>query len=173
MQPYRALGWWQWMYRVSPFTYFIEGLLGQGRFSALYIMRIMLILSSAIGGKDINCAQHEFVPITPPSGLSCGDYMYNFMSTAGGYLADPAATEICLFCPYRTTDQYMYAGFNITYSHHWRDLGIMLGITAFNVSLDYHRLFLSSSFTMSRSLQFSRSHTSAAFAKETLLLACS
>lgn len=30
IQPYRALGWWQWMYRLSPYTYLIEALLGQG-----------------------------------------------------------------------------------------------------------------------------------------------
>lgn len=30
LQPYRSLGWWQWMYRVSPFSYLIEGLLGNG-----------------------------------------------------------------------------------------------------------------------------------------------
>jgi len=32
LQPYRALGWWKWMHRLSPFTYVIEGILGQGRF---------------------------------------------------------------------------------------------------------------------------------------------
>lgn len=116
LQPYRALGWWQWMYRVSPFTYFIEGLLGQ-----------------AIGGSDINCAQHEFVPVIPPSGSTCSEYLNPFMEYAGGYLADPSATSTCLFCPYRTTDDYMFAAFNIKSSHHWRDLGIMLGITVFNV----------------------------------------
>ena len=30
LQPFSQLGWWRWMYRVSPFTYFIEGALGQG-----------------------------------------------------------------------------------------------------------------------------------------------
>ncbi|KAG6838733.1 hypothetical protein C0991_009116, partial [Blastosporella zonata] len=29
LQPYRLLGWWQWMYRLSPYTYLIEGLVGQ------------------------------------------------------------------------------------------------------------------------------------------------
>ncbi|KAG1767598.1 ABC-2 type transporter-domain-containing protein [Suillus placidus] len=116
LQPFRALGWWQWMYRVSPFTYFIEGLLGQ-----------------AIGGTAINCAQHEFVPVIPPSGSTCAEYLDPFMSYAGGYVADPSATSMCLFCPFRTTDEYMFAAFNIEASHHWRDLGIMLGITAFNV----------------------------------------
>jgi ATP-binding cassette subfamily G (WHITE) protein 2 (SNQ2) len=88
----------------------------------------------AIGGTAINCAQHEFVPVIPPSGSTCAEYLDPFMSYAGGYLADPSATSTCLFCPYRTTDEYMFAAFNIEASHHWRDLGIMLGITAFNVS---------------------------------------
>ncbi|KAG0700792.1 ABC-2 type transporter-domain-containing protein [Suillus ampliporus] len=116
LQPYRALNWWRWMYRVSPFTYFIEGLLGQ-----------------AIGGTNINCEQQEFVPVIPPSGSTCGQYMDPFISYAGGYLADSNTTSTCLFCPYRTTDEFMFSAFNITYSHRWRDLGIMLGITAFNV----------------------------------------
>lgn len=30
LQPYRQLGWWRWMYHVSPFTYLIGALLGQG-----------------------------------------------------------------------------------------------------------------------------------------------
>ena len=30
LQPFRLLGWWQWMYHLSPFTYLIEGLVGQG-----------------------------------------------------------------------------------------------------------------------------------------------
>ena len=32
LQPFAQLGWWKWMYRVSPFAYLIEGLLGQGLF---------------------------------------------------------------------------------------------------------------------------------------------
>lgn len=62
--------------------------------------------------------------------------MDEFISFAGGYLANSNATSTCLFCPYRTTDQYMSTGFNIEYSHHWRDFGIMLGFIGFNVSLD-------------------------------------
>ena len=32
LQPFRLLGWWQWMYHLSPITYLIEALLGQGAF---------------------------------------------------------------------------------------------------------------------------------------------
>lgn len=31
LQPFAQLGWWQWMYRLSPYSYLIEGLLGQGK----------------------------------------------------------------------------------------------------------------------------------------------
>jgi ATP-binding cassette subfamily G (WHITE) protein 2 (SNQ2) len=30
LQPYQHLGWWKWMYRVSPYTYVIEAVIGQG-----------------------------------------------------------------------------------------------------------------------------------------------
>jgi ATP-binding cassette subfamily G (WHITE) protein 2 (SNQ2) len=116
LQPFSQLGWWRWMYRVSPFTYLIEGLFGQ-----------------AVSGQAIICTSAELVPIVPPSGLSCADYMDPFMSYAGGYLANPDATSNCLYCPFQTTDQYMYVGFNIEYAHRWRDVGIMLGVTLFNV----------------------------------------
>ncbi|KAG2033358.1 pleiotropic drug resistance ABC transporter [Suillus americanus] len=116
LQPFRALGWWTWMYRVSPFMYLVEGLLGQ-----------------AIGGQLINCASIELVQINPPSGLSCATYMDPFISFAGGYLTNPDATTECLYCPYRTTDEFMFSSFNILYSHHWRNTGIVLGVVVFNV----------------------------------------
>ncbi|OJA14947.1 hypothetical protein AZE42_03704 [Rhizopogon vesiculosus] len=116
LQPFNELGWWQWMYRVSPFTYLIEGLVGQ-----------------VIGGQPIVCASTEFAPILPPTGLTCADYMGPFISFAGGYLANPNATSECLYCPFQTTDQYMFAAFNIEYSHRWRDVGIILGTIVFNV----------------------------------------
>ncbi|KAG1859895.1 ABC-2 type transporter-domain-containing protein [Suillus tomentosus] len=116
LQPFRALGWWQWMYRVSPFTYVVEGILGQ-----------------AIGGQLINCASTELVTVDPPSGFSCATYMDPFISFAGGYITNPNATTACLYCPYRTTDEFMFSNFNILDSHHWRNTGIVLGIVVFNV----------------------------------------
>lgn len=96
--------------------------------------RIELNLFLAVGGQAIVCASAELVPIVPPNGLTCAEYMDPFISYAGGYLN---ATSSCLYCPFQTTDQYMYAGFNIQYSHRWRDVGIMLGVTVFNVSYDF------------------------------------
>ena len=108
------------MYRLSPYTYLIEGLLGQ-----------------ALGRQDINCSPVEFVQLTPPSGETCQSYMENFISFAGGYLSNPEATDACNYCSSRTTDQFLINSFNIFYEHHWRNLGFMVAFTAFNVSLPH------------------------------------
>lgn len=116
LQPYSQLKWWQWMYWTSPFTYIIEGLLGQ-----------------AIANIDINCSPTELVVIQPPLNMTCGDYMSTFISEVGGYLTDSSATSACNYCPYRTTNEFLSSNFNIMYQHRWRDLGIVLGFTGFNM----------------------------------------
>ncbi|CAA7262034.1 unnamed protein product [Cyclocybe aegerita] len=118
IQPYVHLGWWKWMYRVSPFTYLIEGLLGQ-----------------AIGHQEVNCSPVEFVSINPPAGLTCQQYMAAYMSFAGGYLTNPDASSACQFCSIRTTDQFLELGFNIRYENRWRNLGILVGFSVFNTIL--------------------------------------
>ncbi|KAG2044053.1 pleiotropic drug resistance ABC transporter [Suillus americanus] len=115
IQPFFELNWWKWMYRASPFTYIIESRLGQ-----------------AIGSQAIICSSTELVSVNPPKGLTCGKYMDPFIEFAGGYLTNPGAAEGCQYCPYKTTDQFMYSRFNIKYSDHWRNLGIIFGFVAFN-----------------------------------------
>lgn len=116
LQPYHALGWWQWMNRVSPHTYIIESLFGQ-----------------AVGRQPITCSPVEFVTITPPSGQSCGQYMGPYMSSAGGYLTNPDATSSCHFCSVRTTDELIQRSFQMSYDHHWRNLGLIMAFTFFNI----------------------------------------
>ncbi|PFH48337.1 hypothetical protein AMATHDRAFT_65762 [Amanita thiersii Skay4041] len=119
LQPFRLLGWWKWMYHLSPYTYLIEGLVGQ-----------------AIGRQSIICANQELVTVDPPSG-SCGAYLNQYVSTSGGYVANPDATSGCLFCSSRTTDQFIGPSFNIFWSNHWRDLGIFCAYIIFNLILIY------------------------------------
>ncbi|CDO77419.1 hypothetical protein BN946_scf184857.g26 [Trametes cinnabarina] len=120
LQPYRELGWWQWMYRLSPFTYLIEALLGQ-----------------ALGKQPIQCAPVELVTIQPPSGQSCAQYMEPYIAMAGGYLTNPDASSGCQYCEFSTTDGFLGTSFNIFYSHHWRDLGIFVAFICFNVFCIY------------------------------------
>ncbi|KAG2067968.1 hypothetical protein BDR04DRAFT_1120121 [Suillus decipiens] len=83
----------------------------------------------AIGGQLINCASSELVQVDPPSGLSCAAYMDAFISYAGGYITNPNATAQCLYCPYRTTDEFMYSSFSALNSHHWRNVFAIFAFT--------------------------------------------
>lgn len=40
LQPYAQLNWWVWMYRLSPYTYLIEAILGQGSFSGRLVLSV-------------------------------------------------------------------------------------------------------------------------------------
>ncbi|KAG5644211.1 hypothetical protein DXG03_008874 [Asterophora parasitica] len=120
LQPFRELGWWKWMYHVSPYTYLIEALLGQ-----------------ALGHHAIRCSPVELVTLTPPSGQTCGSYLDTYISHAGGYVTNPSATSACEFCAFATTDQFLENNFNIFYSNHWRDFGIMIGYIIFNIAAIY------------------------------------
>ncbi|KAF9449781.1 pleiotropic drug resistance ABC transporter [Macrolepiota fuliginosa MF-IS2] len=116
MQPFRELHWWKWMYRLSPYTYLIEGLLGQ-----------------ALGRQSIECSAIEFVQLNPPSGMTCAQYLNPFISAAGGYLTNPDATTTCNFCSMSTADQFLASGFNIFYDHAWRNFGFMIVYIVFNI----------------------------------------
>ena len=54
--------------QLSPFTYLIEGLLGQ-----------------AVGRQQITCAAQELVPVNPPDGQTCVQYLQAYIDTAGVY----------------------------------------------------------------------------------------
>ncbi|KAI0827349.1 pleiotropic drug resistance ABC transporter [Trametes gibbosa] len=125
MQPYSQLGWWQWMYRLSPYTYLIEALLGQ-----------------ALGKQPIECSTVELVTIQPPSGQTCSQYMDNYISFAGGYITNPDATSGCQYCTFASTDAFLGTSFNIFYSHHWRNLGIFVAFIFFNVFAIYSLTYI-------------------------------
>jgi ATP-binding cassette subfamily G (WHITE) protein 2 (SNQ2) len=125
LQPYRQLGWWKWMYHLSPFTYLIEALLGQ-----------------AVGGQLINCSDKELVTLQPPAAESCGAFMAQYISSVGGYLTNSDATSDCRFCSSRTTDEWMGPTFNIFYRNHWRDFGIFCAYILFNIFLVYLLTYL-------------------------------
>lgn len=103
------------MYRVSPFTYFVEGILG-----------------TAVANTPVQCGDDELQTFSPPSGQTCGDYMQVYQSAAGGYLIDPAATSDCQFCQLTSTNTFL-DNFGIKYSNRWRDFGLIWVFIIFNV----------------------------------------
>ncbi|KZT26095.1 pleiotropic drug resistance ABC transporter [Neolentinus lepideus HHB14362 ss-1] len=125
LQPFRLLGWWKWMYHVTPFTYLVEGLIGQ-----------------AVAKSEVQCSAVEFVQLTPPSGSTCGQYLQNYIAAAGGYLTNPDATSACHFCSVANTDQFLEGNFNIQYSHRWRDVGLLFVYVAFNIAATYGLLYI-------------------------------
>ncbi|KAK0449820.1 pleiotropic drug resistance ABC transporter [Desarmillaria tabescens] len=120
LQPYGLLGWWKWMYRLSPFTYLLEGIIGY-----------------AAGNSLLTCSSLEYVTLVPPEGRTCSEYMDLFIGYAGGYLLDPSATAACSFCPFRTSEAYLESNFNIKYDNHWRDMGVFVGFIVFNIIMVY------------------------------------
>lgn len=108
-------GFWIFMYRVSPFTYWIGG-----------------IVSTELHGKPVQCAEREVAQFNPPSGQTCGRYLAPFLEQSPGYLENSSATSDCRYCSISVADQYL-AGPRIFYSERWRNYGIVWAFVAFNI----------------------------------------
>ncbi|KGO44533.1 CDR ABC transporter [Penicillium expansum] len=109
-------GFWIFMYRCNPFTYFVEGFLG-----------------TAISNAKATCASNEFLRFNAPNGSTCGDYMQNYLDLAGGYLLDPGSITNCDFCQVAETNKFL-AGVNISFANRWRNFGIMWAFVVFNIA---------------------------------------
>lgn len=112
--PQSLPGFWIFMYRVSPFTYIVEGMLSIG-----------------LANQEITCAQNEYVKFLPPGDQTCAAYMEPYISQVGGYLQDPNATAECNYCTYSSTNVFLSA-VSAKYSHVWRDYGILWAYIIFN-----------------------------------------
>jgi ATP-binding cassette subfamily G (WHITE) protein 2 (SNQ2) len=87
-----------------------------------------------LGKQNVNCTAVEFVMLNPPQGQTCGEYLGRYITSSGGYLTNSDATSGCEFCPVANTDQFLESNFNISYTHGWRDIGIIFAFTLLNVS---------------------------------------
>ncbi|KAF2270502.1 ABC-2 type transporter [Lojkania enalia] len=108
-------GFWIFMYRASPFTYWVSG-----------------IVAAAISGRGVECSSSETSVFDPPSGQTCGQYLAAYLSQAPGTLQNPAATSQCQYCSISTADQYL-AGSNIYWSERWRNFGLVWVYIFFNI----------------------------------------
>ncbi|KGO61449.1 CDR ABC transporter [Penicillium expansum] len=116
MQPPSALpGFWIFMYRVSPFTYWIGGMAG-----------------TQLHNRQVVCSTSELAIFDPPSGQTCGQYLMKYVTAAGGQLLNPEATSDCSYCSLKVADQYLSTA-GISYSDRWRNFGIMWAFIAFNI----------------------------------------
>ncbi len=104
------------MYRVSPFTYLISGM-----------------LSTAVANTNVVCADNEFLRFEPPNGSTCAEYLEPYIGRTGGYVLNPDAAADCSFCPQSSTNIFL-AGVGANYSDAWRNFGIMWAYVIFNVA---------------------------------------
>ncbi|OJJ46022.1 hypothetical protein ASPZODRAFT_16617 [Penicilliopsis zonata CBS 506.65] len=118
LQPPSALpGFWIFMYRVSPFTYYIGG-----------------IAATALHGRSVQCSPSEMSVFNPPSGETCYQYLEQYLEATGvGTLSRPNATSNCEYCSMSSADEYL-AERNIYYSQRWRNYGLFWCYCVFNVA---------------------------------------
>ncbi|CCD25960.2 pleiotropic drug resistance family ABC transporter NDAI_0G01840 [Naumovozyma dairenensis CBS 421] len=107
--------WRRFMWRTSPYTYYVQNLVG-----------IML------HKKPVICSEKELNYFAPPSGQTCGEYMEPFLSRATGYITDPASTSNCSYCLYKVGDEYL-TRMESSYSYLWRNFGIFWIYIIFNL----------------------------------------
>ncbi|KAJ2743730.1 ATP-binding cassette transporter snq2 [Coemansia sp. BCRC 34301] len=107
--------WRSWMYWLSPYHYFIEG-----------------VIVNEMHDTPVRCKSKEFFAFTPAAGQSCAQFAGPWVDSARGYLRDPGATTSCDYCMYLTGDEY-YDTLSWSFAHRWRNFCILLGFVAFNI----------------------------------------
>ncbi|KAL4938956.1 hypothetical protein BDV06DRAFT_231366 [Aspergillus oleicola] len=105
---------WIFMYRVSPFTYLVSGMLSVG-----------------LANTNIICAANEYLHFDPVNG-TCAEYTEPYRAEMGGYVLNGGATSDCAFCPMQDTNAYL-ATVSADYGDVWRNWGVMWVYIVVNV----------------------------------------
>ncbi|KAH9905245.1 ABC transporter-like protein [Xylariomycetidae sp. FL2044] len=109
---------WIFMYYVSPFTSFLQGLAVAG-----------------LTGIDVHCSSIELTQLQIPvefARRTCNDYLGQYALDTGGYIANPLATGDCQYCPVSSSDTVLKS-LGINSQHSWRNPGIMAAYVIFNI----------------------------------------
>ena len=113
--PVQLPGFWIFMYRLSPFTYLIDGM-----------------LSTGLSNQKIRCSSIELTQFNSPPNQTCGDYVASYVAGFGGYVENPDATSDCSFCSADQTNTYLRQ-LNSSYTTRWRNFGVMWAFITFNI----------------------------------------
>lgn len=119
MQPSNLPGFWKFMYRVSPLTYLIHGL-----------------VSAGVANMEMACSSTELLRVQSPPNLTCGAYFREYMAQAGGQVMNPLSTGECLFCPI-TDANSVISGFGVEVEYRWRDFAIFTVYVMFNILVTF------------------------------------
>ncbi|KAF2171433.1 hypothetical protein M409DRAFT_63711 [Zasmidium cellare ATCC 36951] len=116
--PQALPGFWIFMYRVSPFTYMVSG-----------------ILSTGLANSYIRCSADELLRFMPPANTTCSTYLDPYIRDNGGYLTPESMDSVseCVFCKGSDTNIFLKS-ISSDYSDRWRNFGIVWVYVAFNVA---------------------------------------
>ncbi|KAK0630537.1 ABC drug exporter AbcA [Bombardia bombarda] len=121
--PDKLARFWIFMYRVSPLTYFLEGLAVAG-----------------LANAKVTCSSIETIRIPLPNGSnssSCGQYLRPFVISVGGEILNPLENSAdCQFCPYSDVNTLLNS-FGMQTDHRWRNAGFMAIYVVFNISMTF------------------------------------
>ncbi|KAI1323108.1 ABC-2 type transporter-domain-containing protein [Xylariaceae sp. FL0255] len=108
---------WIFLYRVSPFTYLVSGLITTG-----------------VANTNVVCAANELLHFAPAGGMTCDKYLAPQIAATGGYLANGSGASLteCLYCPIGETNAYL-ASLGVSYGDRWRNFGIIWAYIVFNI----------------------------------------
>jgi len=107
------------MYRISPFTYLVSGLLSVG-----------------LANAHISCSKEELLSFSPPSLSPCSEYLASYIEKHGGYLvpASMQSTTECVFCTGSDTNIFLKS-VSSEYEDRWRNFGICLIYVVFSITM--------------------------------------
>lgn len=108
-------GFWTFMYKISPYTYFIQS-----------------FLSVILHDKPVHCDEDEFNVFEPMKGMTCHQFAGSFVRYAGGYLNNPKSQKNCQYCQYRVGDDFLKQ-MNADYNDKWRNIGFFVIYIVFNI----------------------------------------
>ncbi|KAJ5730247.1 uncharacterized protein N7483_004755 [Penicillium malachiteum] len=115
---------WIFMYRASPVTYLMGGM-----------------IKAALADTALNCVSIDLLHIPLHSGsdstLSCGSYLNSYVQSMGGRILNPNTTagmsENCVFCDVTDANTTL-KGMSMDVHTRWRDLGIFVVYVVVNVA---------------------------------------
>lgn len=116
---------WIFIYRVSPLTYFINGMVLAG-----------------LEGTQLQCSAAQLFHLDPPgnngtSPSTCNDYLAPYVQLAGGYVKNPEAFSDCLYCPVLETNRALQDILGMNTRDPWRNAVYMVVYIVFNVLATY------------------------------------
>ncbi|CAL5869958.1 uncharacterized protein PFLUO_LOCUS4191 [Penicillium psychrofluorescens] len=115
------------MYYITPFTYWIGG-----------------VLTAVLRGTPVICSQSELTIFESPQNMTCGEYAGPWLSSKGvGYLSNPDSSRKCGYCEYSWGDDYL-SGIGLDSSKIWPYFGIFLAFTVSNYLMVYLLVYVRS-----------------------------